>query len=790
MVKLISLLMTCLLIMRGGVSNAQENATISGYVKDAADGEALPYVNIVVPTLEVGTITNAYGYYALRLPQGMHEITFSLIGYQSNKQTIDLAQNYTLDIELSASVIELLQVEVLAEEADQNVETIEMSTTDLEVKTVKQIPTVAGEVDLVQAVQLLPGVSTVREGASGFNVRGGAADQNLILLDEAIVYNAAHLFGFFSVFNADIAKDVKIYKGGIPARYGGRLSSVLDVRQKEGNAKRVSGQAGIGLLSGRMLLEGPLADGRGSYIVAGRRSYGDLIFQALSSNSSTAHFYDVNFKANYNLDENNRLFISGYRGRDALELEELLGDSWGNTTATIRWNRLFSRHLFANFTGVFSNYTYNSDTFIAGAGFNWQSHITNYKFKTDFTYILNPGNSLDFGASNIFYRFTPGDIKPIGEFSSVVETQLDRQFAIEPSIYFSVDHRLHPLLSLQYGVRLSAFSRQGAQDIPSYLNDQPIVFNEIVGRYEEGTITGSTSYGSGKNIKSYTGLEPRFAARWTLTESSSLKASYNRTRQYIHLISNTTAARPLDIWRPSGPFLNPQTADQVAVGYFRNFLDNTYETSVETYWKKMNDLVDYVDGADLTVNNNLETELLKGRGRSYGMELMARKNGGKLTGWLGYTWSRTERQVPGLGEGDPGINNGDYYPASNDKTHDLSLTTIYAFNPRWSLSTNFVLASGTPTTYPVSRYEFANFTIPQYEVRNGARLPMYHRLDLGLTYTVPNGNNWVFSIYNVYNRHNAASITVGQAEGDKFETEAIQTSIFGIVPGITYNRRF
>jgi hypothetical protein len=778
----------CLLLILSLTAHAQKTAVLSGFVRDAENGEALIGANVSVQDTQSGTATNLYGFYSLPLSMGKCTVLFSYIGYVPLERVIDLKSSHTLTVELLPASMKAKEIVVSAEREDANIVNMEMSVAKLDVRTIQKVPVVLGEVDILKSIQLLPGVTTVSENASGFNVRGGAADQNLVLLDESPIYNSSHLLGFFSVFNSDAIKNVQLYKGGIPAQYGGRLSSVLDVRQKEGNSKSFGGSGGLGIISGRLLIEGPIQNDKGSFLVAGRRSYGDLLAKSFNLIGDNAvYFYDLNFKTNYSLGSKDRFFASGYLGEDVLEIGNAFSNAWGNSAFTLRWNHLFSDRLFANFSAIYSDYEYSLD--MLSRQLNWEAHIINYNLKGDFSWFLNDQHRLDFGAGTIFYEFQPGHITPIDD-SSVEETVLDENFALEPTAYLSYNHTFSEELSVQIGMRFSSFLRMGEQSIPSYENNSPIVYNSELGLYQNGVVVDSTEYGSNEIIEQFYGLEPRFSARYILSKQSSFKASYNRTRQYVHLISNTTSPTPLNIWVPSGPFVEPQIADQIALGYFRNFKDNMYEASLEGYYKIMQNQLDYVDGADLTLNNNLETEILSGEGRAYGVEMYIKKSKGRLTGWLSYTLARTERIVAGITADDPGINDGNYYPSSYDKTHDLSITAIYALNKNWSLSSNFIFASGAPTTYPVSKYEYAGLILPQYEDRNQQSLPAYHRLDIGATLYNKLGGDWTFSIYNVYNRKNAYSIKFEQNPDDPTQTQAAMTYIFGIVPSITYNFRF
>lgn len=766
---------------------AQNQSTLSGYVRDASSGEVLIGANIFIKERSSGAATNTYGFYSLSLPPGTYTATFSYLGYTSVTRTLELGRDQKLDISLSPSEATLDGIEVTAEAEDQNVESVEMSVASLDVKTIQQIPVVLGESDVIKSIQLLPGVTSVSEGTSSFNVRGGSGDQNLIMLDESPIYNAAHLFGFFSVFNSDAIKDVKLYKGGIPAQYGGRLSSVLDVRQRDGNMKRYALSGGLGTLSSKLLFEGPIRRDQGSFLIAGRRSYADLFFPLFNElNNSAAYFYDLNVKANYALNDHNRIYFSGYIGRDRLKFGSAFGMQWGNTAFTGRWNHLFSNRLFSNFVLSHSNYQYALDFSTSeSSAFNWTSHILNYNLKADFSFFINDRITLHFGSNSIFYTFKPGEVKPIGT-SSVIPSKLDDKFALEPATYLSYEQKIGSRLSIQAGLRLSTFLRMGAQTINAYANNQPAFYNSQLGRYENGVVVDSTVYTGGETIKSFFGLEPRFSARYALSGASSVKASYNRTRQYIHLISNTTTPTPLDVWVPSGPFIDPITADQVALGYFRNFGSNAYEASIEAYYKTMRNQVDYVDGAELVANNNIETELLSGDGRSYGLEFLLRKKKGSLTGWLSYTLSRSELRVQGVGE-DPGINNGDYYPSNYDKPHNLSLVMAYRLSPKWSFSANFIYATGRPVTYPVSRYEINGVSVTNYENRNQARVPASHRLDVSITLNDALGGDWTLGIYNVYNRKNPYSITFRPTQANPSVSEAVRLSIFSMVPSLTYS---
>jgi carboxypeptidase-like protein/TonB-dependent receptor-like protein len=770
------------------VSNAQGFVTLSGYLLDAENGESLIGANIIIENTSMGAASNQYGFYSITLKPGKYSFEYSYVGYQSLRKEINLTESKRINIELQPFSLTSEEIVISSERENENIQSTEMSVAKLDINTVQKIPVVLGEPDILKTIQLLPGISSATENSSGINVRGGAADQNLVLLDESPVYNVSHLFGFFSVFNSNALKDLKVYKGGIPARYGGRLSSVIDVHQKDGNSKNLNFSGGIGTISSQFLFEGPIQKDKSAFMIAGRRSYGDLILKMLGENENTAYFYDLNFKANYTLGQNDRVFAAGYLGRDKFNLSGLFGSSWGNSTFSLRWNHLFSDQLFNNFTVAYSNYDYNLDFLPSGSEYNWKSKIINLNVKSDFTFFLSDQNIIDFGIGGIYYNFKPGEINPIYN-SSVIPTKLDDKYAIEPSTYISIDKKISKKLNVQFGLRLSALGL-GKQTIYNYKDNSPIVYNEYYGRYEKGSVIDSTFDNSGKILSNYFGLEPRFSARYTINTSSSLKFSYNRTRQYIHLISNSTSPTPLDIWIPSGKYIKPQINDQIALGYFRNFDNNTYEASFEIYYKSMQNQIDYVDGADLKLNNKIENQLLNGIGRAYGAEFYIKKSKGKFTWWTSYTLGRSEKRIRGITDKDPGINNGNYYPAQYDKTHNLSMTAIYDYNDKWSFSSNFVLASGRAVTYPKSRYEIFNLIIPHYEDRNQDRLPMSHRLDISATLRDAWGGDWIFSIYNVYNKHNANAIRFRQNEKNPQTSEAVQTYLFGILPSITYNFKF
>ena len=767
-----------------------QTATLSGYIRDASNGEEMIGANVYFPELQKGTTTNAYGFYSISVPQGEYTVRFLFIGYATNEENIDLRSDVRRDVELSTDNVELQEVVLTDERAVENVRSVEMSVTDLSIKEVKKIPALLGEADVIRTLQLMPGVTTVGEGATGFNVRGGNIDQNLILLDEAPVYNSSHLFGFFSVFNSDAVKDAKLYKGGIPADYGGRLSSVLDVRQKEGNSKHFAGTGGLGILSSRLTLEGPIQKDVSSFMLAGRRSYADL-FLALSTNedlrNNTAYFYDLNAKLNYRLGEKDRLFSSAYFGRDVFGFGDLFKFAWGNQAFTLRWNHLFSEKLFANFTGLVSDYRYNLGIPEGAQAFDWDSRILNYNAKAEFNYYINPENTLTFGASFLTYKFEPGVITPASDENLFSEFTIQNQYAIEPAAFISHELKVGQPWTLQYGLRYSAFVRQGPEGIRLYEEGQPL---------SEETIIDTVNYGNGETIASFDGFEPRLSVNYLINDEISLKASYNRTRQYIHLVSNTTAATPVDIWTPAGPYVDPATADQVALGYFQNFASHTYETSVEVYYKSMRDLLDYKNGAELVLNPVLETELISGEGRAYGLEFFVRKRTGRLTGWISYTLSRSEVQVVGDSPEET-INNGNWYPSNWDKTHDISVVTTYALSDKWDLSATFAFQTGRPITYPDGRFVQDGIVIPVYNNRNGARIPAYHRLDLSANYT-PNPNkkkgwqsSWSFGVYNAYARRNAYSIFFRPQEDNPTQTEAVRLSIFGsIIPFLTYNFTF
>ncbi len=775
-------------------SFSQDKFTLSGTIKDSKNNETLIGVNIYIPALKIGTTTNEYGFYSITVPRGEHQIEISYIGYQTIQQTINLNQNTKNNFYISESGEELQEVIITDNKGKINIKSPEMSVNKLSISTIKKMPVVLGEVDVLKSILLLPGVTNAGEGASGFNVRGGGADQNLILLDEATIFNSSHVFGFFSVFNPDAIKDLKLYKGGIPARFGGRASSVLEIYQKDGSSKDFHVNGGIGLISSRLLVEGPIVKDKGSFLIGGRASYAHLFLKLSEDNKdNSAYFYDLNAKFSYKLNDNNSLYLSGYFGRDVFSLNKSFTNIYGNSTLNLRWNHLYSNKLFSNLSLIYSDYYYGLD--LDFVGFKWDSGIKNYNIKYDFKHYISDKFKLNYGLNGIYYEFNPGTIKPSSADSGINPDQLDKKYAFEPSVYLDTENQLSKKITVAYGLRYSLFYRLGSSTINYYDNNSPVVFNSDMQIYEKGTPTSTKYFGKNKVIQDYNNLEPRFAISYQLNEDQSIKASYNRMAQYLQLISNTSSPTPLDVWMPSDNYIKPQIADQVALGYFRNIKGGDYSLEVETFYKKIQNRLDYIDGADLIANNAIEQVILNGRMRAYGLEIMVKKNTGKFNGWISYTLSRSEQQTPGRTPEEIGINDGQWYSSAYDKTHNLAVTSAYNLNEKWSFGANFVLQSGQPVTYPNGQYEYLGITVPSYGLRNENRLPAYHHLDISATLT-PRKNKdrnwkgeWVFSIYNLYNRSNAASINFRQ-NSDTGINEAVRFSIFGIVPAVSYNFKF
>ena len=790
--KKISILI--IIIFTTFTSFSQEKFTLSGTITDFKNNETLIGVNIYIPSLKIGTTTNEYGFYSLTAPAGEHQMEITYIGFQTVQKTVNLNQNTKMNFGLNEGGEELQEVVIKDNKGKINIKSPEMSANKLSIATIKKMPVVLGEVDVLKSILLLPGVTNAGEGASGFNVRGGGADQNLILLDEATIFNSSHVFGFFSVFNPDAIKDLKLYKGGIPARYGGRASSVLDIYQKDGSSKDFHVNGGIGLISSRILAEGPIVKDRGSFLIGGRASYAHL-FLKLSEDQkdNSAYFYDLNTKLSYKLNDNNNLYLSGYFGRDVFSLNKSFTNIYGNSTLNLRWNHLFSEKLFSNLSLIYSDYYYGLD--LDFVGFKWDSGIRNYNIKYDFKHYISDKFKLNYGLNGIYYEFNPGTIKPSDPESGINPDQLDKKYAFEPSFYIDAENQLSKKITIAYGLRYSLFYRLGESTVNLYENNNAVVFNSDLQIYEKGTPTSTQYYGKNKVIKSFNNLEPRFSASYQLNDDQAIKASYNRMAQYLQLISNTSSPTPLDVWMPSDTYIKPQIADQVALGYFRNIKNGAYSLEVETYYKEIQNRLDYIDGADLIANNAIEQVILNGQMRAYGLELMFKKNEGKFNGWISYTLSKSEQQTPGRTPDESGINNGQWYSSAYDKTHNLAITSAYNLNEKWSFGANFALQSGQPVTYPNGQYEYLGITVPSYGLRNENRLPAYHHLDVSATLT-PRKNRdrnwkgeWVFSIYNLYNRKNAASINFRQ-NVDTGQNEAVKVSIFGVVPAVSYNFKF
>ncbi len=768
-------------------SFSQEKYTISGYIKDIKNGESLIGATVFKQGSNVGASANEYGFYALTLPEGEHVIGVSLIGYTTFTFFINLDKSVTKNIELSEDTKNLDEVEITTEAADRNIKSVEMSVAKLDIKQINRIPALLGEVDVIRAIQLLPGVTTAGEGASGFNVRGGNIDQNLILLDEAPVYNSSHLFGFFSVFNPDAVKDVKLIKGGIPSQYGGRVSSILDVRMKEGNSKRLSVNGGIGSIFSRFSIEAPIIKDKASFIIAGRRSYIDALVKPFLKKDNALkkadfYFYDLTAKINYRINDKNTVFASGYLGRDIFGVA-IFKFNWGNATATARWNHIFNKKLFMNITGFYSNYDYLlSFTTPNGQGFDWKSNIINYSVKPDFIYYLNSKNTIRFGAQALAYDFLP--YNAVGNFDNTsIKFLADKRYGVEYSTYVGNEQKLMPRFTIEYGLRVSMYNYVGKGKAYYFRDTIP---NTTLPLQE------SKSFDAGEVISQYINPEPRFSANYVINNFSSIKASYNRMAQYIQLISNTAASTPLDVYTIASNNLKPLTADQGSIGYFRNFKDNMFETSVELYYKYLQNQLDYIDNADLFINPTVENQLVQGLGRAYGTEVYIKKSKGKIQGWISYTLSKTERLVRG-------ISNDNWFFSRYDRTHVLNTSANYDINKRWNVSANFVFLSGVPGTFPNSKLQIQSLNIPYNTdgIRNNYRITPYHRLDFGATYNFRKNDerkfkqSLVFSVYNAYNRRNAFSIYFRTKANEPLQTEAVRFSMIGsIVPAVTYNFNF
>jgi len=766
-----------LFILTSQVVYSQEKYTVSGTISDSLRGEEIINASIRVKGQNIGALTNEYGFYSLTIAKGTYTLVFSSSGYKPKEIQVNLTENKVFNfqlVSLTYRTLELTEVKVSAIKQDDNITNPIMGVERLDPASVAKIPVLLGEKDIIKTLQLLPGIKSAGEGNAGFYVRGGAADQNLILLDEAPVYNASHLLGFFSTFNSDAIKDAVLYKGNQPANFGGRLSSVLDIKMNEGNNKRYNVSGGIGVISSRMNVEGPIVKDKSSFLISGRRTYVDVFLRATEQfKNNTLYFYDLNAKFNYRINKKNRIFVSGYFGRDKLGLGDQFGIDWGNATGTVRWNRLINEKLFSNTSLIFSSYDYKIAITNENISFGIKSSIKDVNFKQEFQYFANTRNKIRFGVNVIKHSIIPGQVEANAE-SGIIPVTLSTNKSLESAIFITNDWSISEKLTMSYGLRGSAFSLLG--------NDQ-----NIYSYNTEGDVTDTTVYKNNTFIKSYPVLEPRLSLSYVYSKTASVKAAYSRNAQYIHLISNTTTSSPTDLWIPSSLNTKPEIADQVSIGWFKNFKENTYEFNVETYYKTMLNQIDYRNGANLQGNDLIEGELLYGIGRAYGVEFILKKKTGKFTGWFGYTISRSERKIDG-------INDGAWYVAKQDRTHDISVVGIYDITPKVSFSALFVFYTGNAVTFPSGKYIVNGETQLLYTERNGYRMPNYHRLDLGVTWlrkdTKKFESSWNFSIYNAYGRENAYLIDFRQSETNPEITEAVQTSLFRWVPSITYNFKF
>ena len=768
--------------------NSQNNFTLSGYVLDSQTNELVIGASVIIDELNIGTITNSYGFFSITVKEGDYSVKTQNLGYKDDLQIISLNKNIILNIYLAEEVESLDEVIVMENTEDIDIELPVLSLNIISGKTIKQTPVVFGESDILKTIQLLPGVSSAGEGASGFNVRGGAADQNLILFDEAIIYNSSHLFGLFSVFNSDAIKEVKLYKGGIPSSYGGRLSSVLDVYQKDGNNQNFSMNGGIGAISSRLLVEGPIQKNQSSFLVASRGTYAHL-FLKLTDIENIAYFYDLNTKSNFVIDNKNKIFLSGYFGRDLFKLDGTFMNTYGNSTLNLRWNHLINEKTFSNTSLIFSDYYYGLQ--LDFVGFDWKSGIKNLNFKFDLKNYYSNIFQFNYGLNVIYYDFNPGTIGPLTPDSGFNFSRLNKKYAFENSTYFDVIHKINSQLSMRYGIRLNQFLRLRQNGLQQYANDDPLYYDNDLKIYDPATPLVGNFDNNSSVFKTYNNIEPRINISYSFNNQS-IKASYNRLNQYLHLISNTSSPTPLDIWVPSGPYIKPQKLDQYALGYYKRIKNIKIET--EIFYKKIKNRLDYIDGADLVANDNIETVILPGKSRAYGFEILLKKSEGRHKFMVAYTLSKSEQKTPGRNSLEDGINFSNWYNTPYDKPHDFSINSEYILSKKLKIVGNFIYQTGQPTNYPNSQYTYMNLNVPNYGKRNSQRLPNYHRMDINLTLTPEKKNkkiesSWVFGIYNLYDRDNASSI-IFRRNNETLKNEAVQISIFGIVPSVTYNFKF
>ncbi len=761
--------------MAAFASFAQKKLTISGTVTDEKTGETLIGANIILlENRGTGVLSNSYGFYSITAPENTYTLVASFTGYKNDTVQVSLTKDQMVALALMPQTTELKEVLIFGKRSDNITRTLP-GMQKVSMEEIKNVPVLFGEKDILKTIQLLPGIKSAGEGSSGFYVRGGSADQNLILLDEATVYNASHLLGFFSTFNSDAIKDVTIYKGDMPAQYGGRLSSLLDIKMNDGNNKDYKVSGGIGLISSRLNIEGPIVKDKGSFMISARRTYADLFLKLSKDsdvNKSILYFYDINAKANYQFGEKNKLYLSGYFGKDDLGYSNQFGIRWGNTTATLRWNHIFSSKLFSNTSFIYSNYDYNISINQTTNSLSVLSRIKDLTLKEDLQYFAGSKNKVNFGFNLTHHTFTPGEFKT-SITSSYNPLKLQDKYAFDAALYLSDEWRVSNSLKFNGGLRLSAFGLVGPGDFYSYDNN--------------GNITDTVHYSSGKIAKSYLNLQPRLAATFQVNTSSSLKASYSRNVQNLHLLSNTTGSNPTDVWIPSSNNVKPEISDQFSTGYYRSTVNNNYEFSAEVYYKILQNQIDYKNGAVLVANQTVESQLVYGKGRAYGLELFAKKKYGRFTGWLSYTLSRTERKIDG-------INNNSWYPANQDQTHNVAVVAIYSLGKKWTISGDFVYNTGNAVSWPSGKYEVNGNTVFYYTERNGYRMPSYNRMDLSATLqskkTAKFEGSWTFSVYNVYGRENPYFIQFQDDPANPQKTQAVQYSLFRWVPSITYNFKF